>query len=138
MVKNLVKNGQKWSKTIRNQPLQSMIHFTPFQSNFANLWTLLKGTELTIQYNSLLMGKRKRQELFGKVWFFHCKCPRCQDATEMGSFLSALSCQLCPKTKPSEQFSDQTLLLPYGSVILGALAISRALRSNFGLRSVQF
>ena len=91
----MVKNGQKQSE-ISPCNLGSILLY------FANLWTLLKGTELTIQYNSLLMGKRKRQELFGKVWFFHCKCPRCQDATEMGSFLSALSCQLCPKTKPSE------------------------------------
>ena len=60
------------------------------------------GTELTIQYNSLIMGRRKRRDLFRKVWFFHCKCVRCLDATEMGSFLNALQCQTCPNSKRGE------------------------------------
>jgi hypothetical protein len=55
------------------------------------------GTELTIQYNSLLLGNRKRRELFRNIWYFDCKCSRCSDATEMGSYLNGLACQLCAK-----------------------------------------
>ena len=54
------------------------------------------GSELSIQYNHLMMGRRSRRESFRQGWFFDCKCCRCSDATEMGSYVNALLCQLCP------------------------------------------
>ena len=51
-----------------------------------------KGEELTIQYQSLFTGSRKRRERFKNVWYFYCECRRCQDASELGSCLNAFIC----------------------------------------------
>ena len=51
-----------------------------------------RGEELTIQYQSLFTGSRKRREMFKKVWYFDCECRRCQDPSELGSYLNAFIC----------------------------------------------
>lgn len=53
------------------------------------------GTEFTISYISPLQGSLKRRMKLREKWFFNCGCPRCQDPTELGSFTSALLCQVC-------------------------------------------
>ena len=60
------------------------------------------GTELNFSYNHLMMGRLSRRESFRQGWFFDCKCSRCCDATEMGSFLNALLCPLCPANERGE------------------------------------
>jgi len=53
------------------------------------------GTEFTISYISPLQGSLKRRMKLREKWFFSCSCPRCEDPTELGSFTSALLCQVC-------------------------------------------
>ena len=55
---------------------------------------IMKGEELTIQYQSLFTGSRKRREMFKRVWYFDCECPRCQDPSELGSYLNAFVCPI--------------------------------------------
>lgn len=54
-----------------------------------------KGEEITIQYLSFMYGHLRRKFTIRDFWFFDCACPRCQDPTEMGSFMSALKCPDC-------------------------------------------
>ncbi|XP_059080183.1 SET domain-containing protein SmydA-8-like [Tigriopus californicus] len=53
------------------------------------------GAEITIQYLSFMFGDLKRKCEIQDCWFFQCTCPRCDDPTECGSYLSALRCQKC-------------------------------------------
>ena len=53
------------------------------------------GTEFTISYISPLQGLIKRRMKLHDKWFFDCSCDRCSDPTELGSFTSALLCQVC-------------------------------------------
>lgn len=64
------------------------------------------GEEVTIQYISPSMGNIRRRQQIRENWFFDCTCIRCQDSTELGTFLSAVLCQQCA----SDAFSG--FLLP--------------------------
>eukprot|EP00092_Neocalanus_flemingeri_P013253 GFUD01014283.1.p1 GENE.GFUD01014283.1~~GFUD01014283.1.p1 ORF type:complete len:522 (+),score=161.87 GFUD01014283.1:236-1801(+) len=57
-----------------------------------------EGDEITIQYISFLFGNSRRRKEISDCWMFECKCPRCEDTTELGSFLSALLCTKCQGT----------------------------------------
>ena len=54
-----------------------------------------EGEEITIQYISFLFGNFKRCPDIKACWFFQCSCRRCEDPTELGTFLSAVLCQQC-------------------------------------------
>ena len=60
--------------------------------------SIQEGEEITIQYQSLFSGSRKRREKFRDVWFFDCHCVRCQDPSELKSFLNAFQCHACKGT----------------------------------------
>jgi len=53
------------------------------------------GEEFTISYISTVQGSLKRRMKLHDKWYFDCKCARCMDPTEMGSFTSAHLCQIC-------------------------------------------
>ncbi|XP_040574757.1 SET domain-containing protein SmydA-8 [Lepeophtheirus salmonis] len=53
------------------------------------------GTEITKQYVSPLETTNRRRSRISNNWFFDCKCDRCRDPTENGSFLSATRCLRC-------------------------------------------
>eukprot|EP00092_Neocalanus_flemingeri_P005352 GFUD01005766.1.p1 GENE.GFUD01005766.1~~GFUD01005766.1.p1 ORF type:complete len:592 (-),score=147.56 GFUD01005766.1:293-2068(-) len=53
------------------------------------------GEEFTISYISTLQGSLKRRMKLHDKWYFDCKCARCMDPTELGSFTSAHLCQVC-------------------------------------------
>jgi len=53
------------------------------------------GEEFTISYISTLQGSLKRRMKLHDKWYFDCRCPRCMDPTELGSFTSAHLCQVC-------------------------------------------
>jgi len=53
------------------------------------------GEEITIQYISFLHGNSKRRKDIRSNWFFRCLCTRCEDTTELGTFLSATLCLEC-------------------------------------------
>ncbi|XP_045511341.1 SET domain-containing protein SmydA-8-like isoform X1 [Colias croceus] len=50
------------------------------------------GTELTTCYSGLLWGTPARRLHLFKTKHFWCKCERCADPTERGTFLGALKC----------------------------------------------
>jgi len=53
-----------------------------------------EGEEITIQYISFLFGNSRRRKEIASCWMFECQCPRCEDPTELGTYLSAA---LCPE-----------------------------------------
>ena len=66
-----------------------------------------KGEEITIQYISFLLGNSRRRTEIASCWMFECRCPRCLDITEFGSFLSAALCSSCKgAVLPSESLLE--------------------------------
>ncbi|TRY78058.1 hypothetical protein TCAL_06488 [Tigriopus californicus] len=59
---------------------------------------ITQGEELTIQYKNPLLGNVVRTTSLQRNWLFDCQCARCQDPTELGTYLSALRCRRgdCP------------------------------------------
>ena len=56
---------------------------------------ITKGQEITIQYLSFVYGHLHRKKTIKSFWFFDCACKRCQDPTELESYLSAVKCMKC-------------------------------------------
>lgn len=54
---------------------------------------IIQGEELTIQYKNPLLGNVVRTTSLQRNWLFDCQCARCQDPTELGTYLSALRCR---------------------------------------------
>ncbi|XP_023343481.1 protein msta isoform X2 [Eurytemora carolleeae] len=55
-----------------------------------------QGEEICITYTSLLSCTSHRQEKLRNLWFFSCTCARCSDPTELGTYISSVSCPSCP------------------------------------------
>lgn len=51
-----------------------------------------QGEHLAIMYTHMLWGTQMRHEHLMTNKYFVCKCQRCADPTELGTFLSALKC----------------------------------------------
>lgn len=51
-----------------------------------------KGEHITTMYTHALWGTQARQEHLCATKYFRCKCKRCSDPTELGTYLSALRC----------------------------------------------
>lgn len=51
-----------------------------------------KGDHITTMYTHALWGTQARREHLRETKYFECKCSRCSDPTEMGTYLSALKC----------------------------------------------
>jgi hypothetical protein len=54
-----------------------------------------KGTNITITYCTQLMNTPTRLAKLKKSKFFTCYCDLCCDPTEMGTYMSALTCPKC-------------------------------------------
>lgn len=54
-----------------------------------------EGEEITISYVPTIFGQPKRRQHINEEWYFDCKCPRCSDPTEFGTYTSALKCSRC-------------------------------------------
>lgn len=54
-----------------------------------------EGEEITIQYVPPCYGVPKRKLEIESEWFFKCRCARCSDVTEFGTYASALKCYSC-------------------------------------------
>ena len=50
------------------------------------------GEEITTSYKSSSLGSIVRRPPFKQLWNFDCRCRRCSDPTELGTFASALLC----------------------------------------------
>ncbi|KAL1494356.1 hypothetical protein ABEB36_009968 [Hypothenemus hampei] len=53
------------------------------------------GYPITLSYAYTLQGTQKRREHLLENKFFECKCRRCTDPTELGTFTGALICPKC-------------------------------------------
>ncbi|XP_060523200.1 uncharacterized protein LOC132700097 [Cylas formicarius] len=51
-----------------------------------------KGDHISTMYTHTLWGTQARREHLKETKYFTCKCRRCGDPTELGSYLSALKC----------------------------------------------
>ncbi|XP_032594066.1 SET domain-containing protein SmydA-8 isoform X2 [Drosophila grimshawi] len=51
------------------------------------------GAEITMSYAKLLWSTLARKMFLGMTKHFMCRCPRCQDPTENGTYLAALFCR---------------------------------------------
>lgn len=51
-----------------------------------------KGEHLSIMYTHMLWGTQTRREHLLTNKYFVCKCERCTDPTELGTYLSAMKC----------------------------------------------
>jgi len=54
-----------------------------------------KGEKLTISYYDALMPTPRRQKMLKEKHLFDCKCTRCLDPTDNGTFGNSLLCQQC-------------------------------------------
>ncbi|KAK9505398.1 hypothetical protein O3M35_009467 [Rhynocoris fuscipes] len=54
-----------------------------------------KGEAVTLSYANTLQGTMVRRAFLKETKFFNCICKRCSDATELGTFISAVKCQIC-------------------------------------------
>jgi hypothetical protein len=74
-----------------------------------------KGEPLCIHYNDYLcVSFEERQEVMMERFFFVCKCKRCLDPTELGTYHSAIACQSCyeDRKKGTEMDVNEGYLLP--------------------------
>lgn len=53
---------------------------------------VLKDTHITTMYSHALWGTQARRQHLKETKYFACKCPRCSDPTELGTYLSAMRC----------------------------------------------
>ncbi|XP_037973251.2 SET domain-containing protein SmydA-8 [Plutella xylostella] len=51
-----------------------------------------KGDHITTMYSHALWGTQARRQHLKDNKYFACKCPRCSDPTELGTYLSAMKC----------------------------------------------
>lgn len=54
--------------------------------------TIRKGEHLSIMYTHMLWGTQMRQAHLWTNKYFICRCERCCDRTELGTYLSAIKC----------------------------------------------
>jgi len=54
-----------------------------------------EGEEITISYLPTIFGVPKRKTHIEEEWYFQCRCTRCSDVTEFGTYVSALKCIHC-------------------------------------------
>lgn len=53
---------------------------------------IAKGEHIATMYSHALWGTQARRQHLKDTKYFNCKCLRCSDPTEMGTYLSALKC----------------------------------------------
>ncbi|KAJ8978882.1 hypothetical protein NQ317_008497 [Molorchus minor] len=58
----------------------------------SNVFCLLQVNTVTSIYTQILWGTSARRHDLKKTKYFVCKCKRCQDPTELGTYMSALRC----------------------------------------------
>lgn len=53
---------------------------------------ILKNEHIATMYSHALWGTQARRQHLKDSKYFACKCPRCSDPTELGTYLSAMKC----------------------------------------------
>lgn len=75
---------------------------------------ITKNSHITTMYSHALWGTQARRQHLRETKYFSCKCERCSDPTELGTYLSAMRClgdgqQLCDGIHLSEDpLDDET------------------------------
>ncbi|KAG8322786.1 hypothetical protein J6590_015777 [Homalodisca vitripennis] len=82
-----------------------------------------EGGHLSICYTDSLWGTGNRQYHLLDTKFFSCKCPRCVDPTELGTYFSALICEKRWFTK-SEPFRSEVAISRMFRVCRHCLALT--------------
>ena len=54
-----------------------------------------EGEEITQSYFPTQKGNVLRRKTIRDLWYFTCTCPRCEDSTELGTYLSSVHCRAC-------------------------------------------
>uniref|UniRef100_A0A8D8XRP4 Protein msta, isoform A n=1 Tax=Cacopsylla melanoneura TaxID=428564 RepID=A0A8D8XRP4_9HEMI len=58
---------------------------------------IAKGDKIMFNYTGPLQGTECRRDILRKGKYFECNCVRCDDPSELGTYLSALRCPKCRK-----------------------------------------
>ncbi|XP_023941136.2 SET domain-containing protein SmydA-8 [Bicyclus anynana] len=53
---------------------------------------IIKGNHIATMYSHALWGTQARRQHLRDTKYFSCKCQRCSDPTELGTYLSAMKC----------------------------------------------
>lgn len=61
--------------------------------------SIAKGTRICVNYSRPMFGTVRRRNLIEDSGFDTCRCQRCSDPTEMGTYTSAIFCHSCPDQK---------------------------------------
>jgi len=69
-----------------------------------------RGEKISLNYIDPMWGTANRQHILSQGKFFLCQCERCKDPTELGTFLSALSCPLCRRDHSGSVLLNQNPL----------------------------
>ncbi|XP_018026373.1 SET domain-containing protein SmydA-8 isoform X1 [Hyalella azteca] len=69
-----------------------------------------KGTVLSINYTSSMLGTQSRQKHLSFTKLFRCQCKRCLDPTELGTHISSVRCRACKKglLVPQNPFNQES------------------------------
>ncbi|XP_057655664.1 SET domain-containing protein SmydA-8-like [Diorhabda carinulata] len=63
-----------------------------FRVTFRAAMAIPKGEHITTMYTHILWSTAARRDHLMETKYFKCTCKRCQDPTELGTYLSALKC----------------------------------------------
>nr|CAI5852284.1 unnamed protein product [Callosobruchus analis] len=63
-----------------------------FRITFRAALPIKKGQHITSTYTNILWGTSARRDHLKQTKYFTCKCKRCEDPTEFGTYFSALRC----------------------------------------------
>ncbi|VEN63535.1 unnamed protein product [Callosobruchus maculatus] len=63
-----------------------------FRITFRAALPIKKGGHITSTYTNILWGTSARRDHLKQTKYFTCKCKRCKDPTEFGTYFSALRC----------------------------------------------
>ena len=56
---------------------------------------IAEGEEITQSYFPTHKGNVLRRKTIKDLWYFTCTCARCEDRTELGTYLSSVHCRAC-------------------------------------------
>lgn len=65
-----------------------------------------EGDEIFSSYVKITKPTIQRRQILKDCWHFDCECVRCQDPTEMGSYVCAILCQNCKLLRNPETCAD--------------------------------
>ncbi|CAG9564520.1 unnamed protein product [Danaus chrysippus] len=71
---------------------------------------IAKGEEITATYTQTLWGTLDRRKFLKSNKYFDCKCERCADPTEFGTYLGNIYCTMCNNTNADDSRKGSMLV----------------------------